>query len=333
MTQLIRDVPPETISLLRRLHRSSVHHVVRQRAHCLLLNDQGWKQKELSEILGVSLKTVSNWFRAWEDRGLLGLYDRVGRGRKSKLTDEQKEQVRQWANEHPKQLKKIIQKVKESWGIEVSKDTLRRVLKSLGMSWRRFRRGLAGKPNAQDYQEKKAELEKLKQLDEQGELELYYADESGFCLVPTVPYGWQEKGQRQELPSTRSKRLNVLSFMTRRSEAHSYVSEQSITSSVVLSCIDSFFPQPEKRTVIVMDQATIHTSGEIQDQLERWKDRQIEIFWLPTYSPHLNCIERLWQFMKYEWIEVDAYDCWKSLNQYVDSVLANLGSTYVINFA
>lgn len=333
MTQLIREVPAETISLLQRLHRSSVHHVVRQRAHCLLLNHQGWKQKELSEILGVSLKTISNWFRAWEDRGLLGLYDRVGRGRKPKLTDEQKEQIREWGKEHPKQLKKIVQKVRETWGIEVSKDTLKRVLKSLGMSWRRFRRSLAGKPNAQDYKEKKEELEKLKRLDEQGELELYYADESGFCLTPPVPYGWQEKGHRQELPSRRSKRLNVLSFMTRRSQAESYVSEQSITSHVVISCIDHFFPHPEKRTVIVLDQATIHTSGAIQDQLERWKERQIEIFWLPTYSPQLNCIERLWQFMKYEWIEVDAYDSWENLNQYVDFVLANLGSTYVINFA
>ena len=29
--------------------------------------------------------------------------------------------------------------------------------------------------------------------------------------------------------------------------------------------------------------------------------------WLPTYSPQLNSIEILWRFMKYEWIETEAY--------------------------
>jgi len=56
--------------------------------------------------------------------------------------------------------------------------------------------------------------------------------------------------------------------MNRRNELHSYVSTQSITSDVVIACIDSFFPTVNKRTVIVVDQAPIHTSDYMQDQLE-----------------------------------------------------------------
>lgn len=43
------------------------------------------------------------------------------------------------------------------------------------------------------------------------------------------------------------------------------------------------------------------------DKLDEWKERQIEIFQLPSYSPQLNLIEILWRFMKYEWIEISAY--------------------------
>jgi len=50
-------------------------------------------------------------------------------------------------------------------------------------------------------------------------------------------------------------------------------------------------------------------------------------------SPQLNMIEILWRFMKYEWIELNAYETWESLVSYVEKVLREFGSTYVINFA
>jgi DDE superfamily endonuclease len=49
----------------------------------------------------------------------------------------------------------------------------------------------------------------------QGILDLYYFDESGFCLTPYLPYAWQEKGQTMRLPSGPSKRLNVLGFLSK----------------------------------------------------------------------------------------------------------------------
>jgi transposase len=117
-----------------------------------------------------------------------------------------------------------------------------------------------------------------------------------------------------------------------RNHLHSYVSTQSITSEVVIACIDSFFPVVNKRTVIVVDQSSIHTSDAIHDKLEEWQQRNIEIFKLPTYSPQLNLIEILWRFIKYEWIEISAYRSWQSLVNYVEKVLREFGDNYVINF-
>ena len=48
-----------------------------------------------------------------------------------------------------------------------------------------------------------------------------------------------------------------------------------------------------KRTVIVMDQAPIHTSYTMQDKRQEWAERHLEIFELPSYSPELNLIEIL----------------------------------------
>jgi transposase len=330
--QLIREIFPDTLQLLRRIHRQSRHHQVRQRAQCLLLHQEGFSIVQLLNILKVSRKTLYNWFNAWEEKSLVGLYNQPGRGRKPTFTPEQQEQIRDWTQQHPRQLKQVLQKVKENWNIEVSTKTIKRVLKIMQMSWHRFRRRVSGQPNPQEYAGKQVQLEDLKRLDTEGELELYYMDESGFCLVPCVPYGWQFVGETLEIPSQRSKRLNVLGIMRRNNQLESYVSTQSITAEVVIACIDAFFPAPKQRTVIVVDQASIHTSDAIQDKLEAWKQRQIEIFQLPRYSPELNLIEILWRFIKYEWIEINAYQSWQSLVDYVEKVLREFGESYVINF-
>jgi transposase len=225
-----------------------------------------------------------------------------------------------------------VQKVQQDWGISISTKTIKRVLKAVRMSWHRFRRVVSGQPNVQEYLQKQAELETLKQLEDQGELDLYYLDEAGFCLVPCVPYGWQPIGQTVEIESQRTRRLNVLGLMTRANQLHSYVSTGSITSEVVIACIDAFFPTVNKRTVIVVDQASIHTSDAIYDKLAQWQQRNIEIFQLPSYSPQLNLIEILWRFIKYEWIEISAYQSWQSLVKYIEKVLREFGGNYVINF-
>ena len=69
------------------------------------------------------------------------------------------------------------------------------MIKSLRMSWHRLRRVCGGKPCAKEYQEKKEELERLKKLDEEREIDLYYLDESGFSVMSNVSSAWQNIGE------------------------------------------------------------------------------------------------------------------------------------------
>ncbi len=43
--------------------------------------------------------------------------------------------------------------------------------------------------------------------------------------------------------------------------------------------------------------------------------------------------ERTGSVKKYEWIELNAYGTWESLVSYVEKVLRDFGSKYVVNFA
>lgn len=331
--RFIRDLTPENIKLLERISKESKYYQVRNRAKCLILSYQGISIKQLMVIFGVGRKTIYNWFTKWEDEKVVGLYNHQGRGRKSKLNEQQKEQVKAWAKQEPKQLLKTVEKAKKQWGITLSKDTIKRIIKKLQMRWKRMKRGLSKEPDEWELEVKLPVLTELIEQEKNGEIDLRYLDESGFSLMPHIPYGWQEKTEKIIIKSSTGKRINVIGLMNRKNQLCYQIIKHSVASKDVIKFLDDFSNKLDKKTVVILDQASIHTSDKFIDKLGEWKQKSLEIFWLPTYSPKLNLIELLWKFIKYEWIDVEAYSSQKSLVKYLEKVLNNFGQEYVINFA
>ena len=52
----------------------------------------------------------------------------------------------------------------------------------------------------------------------------------------------------------------------------------------------------------MLDNAKVHQFKPFKAMKEVWAKRNLFIFYLPPYSPHLNIIERMWQEMKARWI-------------------------------
>lgn len=330
--RFIQDLTPETISLLTRIQKQSQYPRVRQRAHCILLSFRGYSIKQIQDIFQVNRVTIYNWLNAWESSCFPGLYDKKGRGRPPIFAPEQKAQIRQWVKMFPKNINKIRLLVKEEFDIIISKQTIKRILKPLNFSWHRIRLKVKGQPDPDEYQQKKDELELLKLLEDLGVIDLFYFDESGFCLVPYMSYAWQEKGAPIIVESSKSKRLNILGFMSRQNELQAYSIEGSVNSDIVIDCVDKFCQTVTKWTVVVMDNAGIHKSKAFEAKQVEWTKQNVELFFLPPYSPELNLIEILWRFVKYEWIDFNAYASWKTFVEHIETVLAGFGEKYKINF-
>lgn len=58
-----------------------------------------------------------------------------------------------------------------------------------------------------------------------------------------------------------------------------------------------FTVYPDQRLVLVLDNASYHTSGATRAALAALEERVL-VFWLPKYSPFLNPIERFWLHLK-----------------------------------
>ncbi len=63
-----------------------------------------------------------------------------------------------------------------------------------------------------------------------------------------------------------------------------------------------------------------------------WAKRELFIFYLPPYSPHLNIIERLWKEMKARWIQVKDYENDDQLFYATKLILNAIGNELCVNF-
>ena len=169
--------------------------------------------------------------------------------------------------------------------------TLKRLAKKARLRWKRVRKSFKSLRDPIAFAKGQRELEALQKQEDKGKIDLYYVDESGFALDPTIPYAWQEPKSVIELPARRYGRINVWGLMNRQNDLHTSRFEQSIHTGVVMACCDAFCRTITKKTVVVVDNASIHRSEEFEDRVPYGKKHGLIIKYLPPYSPEFNLMK------------------------------------------
>lgn len=74
--------------------------------------------------------------------------------------------------------------------------------------------------------------------------------------------------------------------------------ERRASSAIFQTFVETLVAQwPTDRLVLVLDNASYHKSAALRQWLVH-QAPQVSVVWLPTYSPNLNLIERIWRFLK-----------------------------------
>lgn len=306
---------------------------IRQRAHAILLSDSGKSVNELAEIFAVRRNTVSSWLDRWETEGVQGIGDAQRSGAPPKLTRSEINRVVKIIKKNPHNPRQVLAEISKRIGKTISRPTLRRIARRFGLRWKRMRRSLKSKRDEDEFEKAKDELEDLKEQHRIGDIDLYYFDEAGFSLVPPVRYGWQPIGETLEVPSTRSKQLNVLGFLSLSSQLTSYIAECTVDTDVVITCFDNFCENLENPAIVIIDNASPHSSKKFESRKADWEEKGLILYSLPPYCPELNFIEMLWRMIKYQWLDLQAYSSFKALYKHPSDVLSQVGTRYCIDFA
>lgn len=185
----------------------------------------------------------------------------------------------------------------------VSSETIRVHLHAVG--YRVLRPVLSIASPDPDYRRKVKRLEKYKKQAKNGEILLYFQDEIDLNLLPGILRCWTLRGSQRKVMTPR---LNVKRYGF---GAVNYVSGQTLhrieehkNSTGFCAFIEQFMQtvtqSPDyhgQKIVLVVDNFRIHRSRKTVEFLKLYAD-QLILFALPTYSPWLNLIERLWKHLR-----------------------------------
>jgi len=182
----------------------------RARAHSLLLSARGMTINAITTISPVDRDTVATWIRQWEHDGPASLHDQPRSGRPPKLTPEEQQLAIASIKEEPRSLKQVVERLANKTEKRLSISSLKRLAKRARLRWKRVRKSLKSLRDPEAFERCKRALEALQKQEANGKIALYYFDEAGFALDPTIPYAWQEAGEVIELPTMKYGRIRGL---------------------------------------------------------------------------------------------------------------------------
>jgi transposase len=334
-TKFVKPLTAEQREQLGAIMKSSAPQRTRMRAHAVLLSERRYSLEQIADIYQVDRDRVSQWLEWWEAEQVAGLDDDPRSGRPPKLNTHEQQQALKIALQEPRAIKSGLKRIADAIGKLISRETLRTLLKAEPYIWKRRRRSSRAWRDEAEFRAAEAELAQLRAtaLGSKRPFDLWYYDEAGFTLQPSIPYAWQLVGQRLELASAHGPRQNVLGFFNLHHQFHAFAFQGSLDSHTVIHCFELFHQRQQKPAVVIVDNAPIHTSEDFEDESARWQNEGLSVKFLPPYCPELNLIEILWRKIKYEWLPLDAYQNFKTMTASLFEVIKGIGSKYRITFA
>lgn len=151
-------------------------------------------------------------------------------------------------------------------------------------------------------------------------VQLFFADASHFVMGGFVGVIWPEVRRLVKTASGRSRYnvLGALNFVTKKVETitnDSYIRADSVTALIDKLAADSI-GIPIK---LILDNAAYQRCNSVKDYARSFG---AELIFLPSYSPNLNLIERLWKFVKSEVLNAAYHGTFDDFKDAIDNCVS-----------
>ncbi|MGF1740504.1 IS630 family transposase [Vibrio profundum] len=285
---------PQQKQQLEQMHDSTRDERVRDRIKAVLLASEGWSQTMISQALRIHESTVAHHL---SDYVLSEKLKPENGGSQSKLSATQTMHLVKHLTENTySHTHQIVAYVKEVFGLSYPVSGMNKWLHHNGFSYKKPK----GIPHRFDEVKQQAFIEAYEALKAScGEDEsIVFIDAVHPTLSTKISHGWIRTGQDKVLETTGNRiRLNIIGGLNLSDIGATIVSDyESIHSENIVRffCkLSESYPSTHKRHII-LDGAGYHRSDLVKDAAFVLN---IELHYLPPYSPNLNPIERLWKVM------------------------------------
>jgi len=190
----------------------------------------------------------------------------------------------------------VIEFVKAEFDIEYTQSGMRDLLHRLGYEYKKPKL-VPGNPD-EEAQAVFAEQYEAFMLSKSENTEVLFVDAVHPEHNTLAAYGWIKRGQIRKLQTNSGRaRLNLHGAINAETYQVTIIESETVNtdSTINLFCaIEQTYPAANG-IILILDNAKYHYSRVVRDYL---KQSRIKLAFLPSYSPNLNLIERLWKFFK-----------------------------------
>jgi transposase len=316
----------EEFSILRSSYKSEKDKTKAERINIILLLHKGYSQKEVSNILNLDEDTVSKWKIVFENRKDIKSWLSTNYvSYTGKISTLQMSQVRTYLKTFKVSDKKEIQSyLADSFFTEYSLSGLQKLLKRIGFSHQTIHK-LPGKCPI-ELQEAWVKNFEINLANRTSNEVILFVDSVHPAHNTKYSKIWTEKGKPRYIESnTGREHLNICGAYNPDNQDVITINAQSINAQTIIlllkKCIQKY---PEKSLIsIYLDNAKYHKSKLVKEFLATQSNINLEF--LPPYSPNLNLIERLWKFANEKVINLKYYPFFEDFKTKILDFYDNIG--------
>jgi len=297
-----------------------------QRLKIIQLSSQGEKVSKLARTFDVCKASVRDYIRRYNLGGLKLLKRKNSNGRPPKI-NMTKAEWEELLHRSPCQFEKLNTGARnwthkslseychEYLGAQVTPSAIGMLLKRLDIRWNRGKLKVTSPDPL--YTVKRERVQELKKKAESGTLSSHDATDADKSLpskpgrlaffditdlhwCPDIGNGYAPKGEQIKVdsPGLENPWCALLgSLIYPIGEGLYTIHERKRHEEVKVHIQLLIQTDSEAFWFVVLDNASAHTTHKLDSFLEQYKEN-LEFVFLPTYSPHLNLIDRLWRVMR-----------------------------------
>jgi transposase len=273
--------------------------------------------KKVCEVLDLNRSTINEWMNSYKDSGVEGLM-KEKKASRAKLTDEERNHLKDWIESNPTStLKELVFRFDSELNIKIGKSSVHRELKNMGFSHITGRKKhYKSDPIKQDEFKKK-----LKMHVSESKKKVYFFDESRFGTHSKIGLAWFKKGSRTRIPCRLGfKSFYLYSAASGSGEEFTLIAD-SVNKPTMQIFLDEFSKTLKEDIILVMDNAGWHKALNVP--------KNIEIIFLPPYSPELNPVERLWKYIKDHTLKNKIYKDLDELEVVIGSFITSMEKSVI----
>lgn len=265
--------------------------------NAVILLGTGWKLNKVKEALLLDDETLRSYVQCYRGLGIEGLINNNYHGSKIHLTEEQcRDLCKELDSAIYLTTKSVIAYVKKEYGVLYRQSGMRDLLHRLGYEYKKPKL-VPGNPD-KEAQEIFAQQYEDFMLNKAKDVEVLFVDAVHPEHNGIAAYGWIKKGEKRELKTNSGRqRLNLHGAINAETLQVTIIESDTVNAESTINlfgAIEQTYPLAAQ-IMVILDNAKYHYSKEVKLFLEK---SRIKPVFLPSYSPNLNLIERLWKFFK-----------------------------------